>query len=559
MNFNHVSRTLRLVASILEASKEDALKSKHPALADDIDKLVEADPSGSNKYIEWQVKQLLKKEPVEEVASLTKTFHQMVSRLEKKDINSYPTLGSLRGAIEALGRSKQELRVEKKGTHEYLLNTEDMLVVHPIDMAASCFFGKGAKWCISAELSENYFDSYSSSNDYFYFVVDKNATPNTRWSKVAVQLRKGRKKPTFWDAEDNNVSIQTVKNEFGIPVSEWMPVILKRHQKQGDTVAYRIKNGQITKLSQIKSPLSPKLKVMLAENSDDKETLATLAGDKNEWVRRAVAKNTATPPDMLTKLAGDKDEVTRIYVAKNTSTPPDVLTKLAGDKYEEVRYYVAKNTATPPDMLTKLAGDKDEVTRIFVAENTATPPAVLKKLADDKDEQVRRYVAENTATPPAVLKKLADDEDRDVRRAVAENTSTPPDVLTKLAGDKDVVVRRYVAENKSTPPAVLTKLAGDKYNDVRRYAAENPAAPPDALKKLAGDKASGIRSYVAEHTSTPPDVLTKLSKDEDYDVRQSVAKNTSTPPDVLARMASDDEDSLARRYAAYNLKWRSRS
>lgn len=265
MSLTKVATTLRLVASILEAAIEDDLKAEYPDLVDAIDKLVAEDPSGGRrKYLRWQVEQVKKKEPLNEVISLVKTFHKTQPRLEKKDLYSYKTLGELRGAIEGLAPKKS--RSEKKGNHEYLLNTEDVLVVHPKDMEASCFFGKGAQWCISAEMSENYFDNYAERNNYFYFVIDKRAEPRTAWSKLAIQMVRGNNNPTYWDATDEEVTYYEVMTRFGVPMELWWQAILDRHRKQEDTIQHAIATGNIMRVQEaVGGSLTEELAVALRE------------------------------------------------------------------------------------------------------------------------------------------------------------------------------------------------------------------------------------------------------------------------------------------------------
>jgi hypothetical protein len=44
------------------------------------------------------------------------------------------------------------------------------MIVRPESTEASCYFGQGTRWCISATQSTNYFDQYSGQGKAFYFV-----------------------------------------------------------------------------------------------------------------------------------------------------------------------------------------------------------------------------------------------------------------------------------------------------------------------------------------------------------------------------------------------------
>jgi len=49
-------------------------------------------------------------------------------------------------------------------------DSEDYTMVRPESAEASCYFGQGTRWCISATESQNYFDQYSGQGKAFYFV-----------------------------------------------------------------------------------------------------------------------------------------------------------------------------------------------------------------------------------------------------------------------------------------------------------------------------------------------------------------------------------------------------
>lgn len=429
----HVATTLRLIASQLLAAMEDDLKAEHPDLVDAIDKLVAEDPSGGRrKYLKWQVGQLKKKEPLNEVISLVKTFHQKQARLEVKDLYAYKTLGDLRGAIEAL--APKQSRSEKKGTHEYLLNTDDLLVVHPQDMEASCFFGKGAKWCISAEMSENYFDTYSFDNDYFYFVIDKKAPPKSTWSKIAVQMRKGSTEPTFWNADDTSVTSEKLK--FRLPIDQWFPIVTKRHSSQGDTYQYRVAQGAMT-VEEIPKNASVDVTRKLAEVTSKLTDLEALARSEDVVTRQWVAKNNNISVKLLEKLARDDHDSVRISVLTNPGILPATLSYLANDHATAVRAAVARHDLTPAEALTALAGDPTARVREFVGENVNTPVEVLERLATSTDAGPRRGVASNPRTPKETLIVLARDRSFEVRRNVAGNLNSPREALELLKYDPE--------------------------------------------------------------------------------------------------------------------------
>ncbi len=205
----------------------------------------------------------------------------------------------------------------------------------------------------------------------------------------------------------------------------------------------------------------------LAEESA--ETLVELATDEDWYIRRAVALNPHTPPDILVRLAGDEDADVRRGAAENPHTPLDTLAVLVSDNDHSVRKAVAHNERISREMLDGLANDKSAAIRRVVAHKTISPD-VLAGLARDKDVRVCQRVANNPHTPSKALAGLAGNEDWEVREAVARHSHTTPDILARLASDEIVDIRRAVADNPHTTPDTLAVLRNDKTWDVSNAA-----------------------------------------------------------------------------------------
>jgi len=293
----------------------------------------------------------------------------------------------------------------------------------------------------------------------------------------------------------------------------------------------------------------------IATFSDSPMILTMLAKDKDIEVRSVVAKNHASPADVLAALAKSKNDFVRENVAKNPSTASHVLSQLSKDDAKSVREKVAENPSTPIDVLSQLSRDDATDIRLQVARNPATSIEIRSSLAHDESKLVRRNVAFNHATPREALSLLAKDEDPDVRKAIAGNPSTPIAVLSHLAKDEDDRVCCNVAGNSTAPlevqSEVLANLAQSKDRYYRNEVAKNSAAPLDALKVLAQDEISGIRLQVAENPATPPELLAVLSMDDDRHVRTTAIESSAMPMDVLRKLAMD-EDLWVRRKVLEN-------
>ena len=156
--------------------------------------------------------------------------------------------------------------------------------------------------------------------------------------------------------------------------------------------------------------------------------------------------------------------------------------QLAGGD-SQTQYNLARNPATPMDMLTLFAASPDELLCRAVAEGGHLPwPKLREALAKSKPEWHRQSLrlAAGPATAPDTLIALAHCKFYDggsIQAAVAANRSTPKDGLQLLAGSPFAEVRGAVAANPVTPAAVLRSLSQDREESVRAAAARNLLKP----------------------------------------------------------------------------------
>lgn len=197
---------------ILEGRYEDVIKkyNPQPSELEAIDYLSKEDPSGNNKYLDWMSKVWLghtNELPTdEEILDLVKNFHQNLSRIKNKDINSY-TFKELGVVVDEAVR-KAYAKKAKKNVIKVFEN-DDILVLAPLSVEASCKYGAGTKWCIAATnnnmVGNPHFEDYSKHSS-FYFLINKKMDPKKypKNYKYALQWRRDTNKLTWWDAQDDS-------------------------------------------------------------------------------------------------------------------------------------------------------------------------------------------------------------------------------------------------------------------------------------------------------------------------------------------------------------------
>ena len=134
------------------------------------------------------------------------------------------------------------------------------------------------------------------------------------------------------------------------------------------------------------------------------------------------------------KLLAEGKDAEREEVAGHPDVRPEILYYLAEDPNPRVRRALARNKATPRQADLILARDTDDDVRVTLAEKIAL-------LAPDLDDAARDKVSESTRQS---LTLLARDEAVRVRQVIAETlkdvVNAPPDIIRGLARDLELVV-----------------------------------------------------------------------------------------------------------------------
>jgi len=191
----------------LEEVKIKDLKAKYPEQEDALDTFVK---QVENKYLPFVMAKYAAAAPQDEVAKrraiidLVRTAKKFDNALkqnsfdkliktgamtpQEKDI-SYWVKKDLEDLSKLLSRTEQSISGRKersiaKEDVDKVYEDERFLILSPKTHKASCFYGKGTKWCISAKNSPSPWDDYTSEGLYFLFLIDSDAA-DPLYGKVA--------------------------------------------------------------------------------------------------------------------------------------------------------------------------------------------------------------------------------------------------------------------------------------------------------------------------------------------------------------------------------------
>lgn len=133
------------------------------------------------------------------VEALTK-FEKISSNLPLTDINQYKDLTQLKNELEKYqNKPRREYQQVQGGNVVY--DDGKYFVVNPQTHQASCYYGKGTKWCTVAD-SDYQFKRYNDEGKLFY-ILDRTKQTSDPNYKVAL-LKNFDGEETFFDAQDKS-------------------------------------------------------------------------------------------------------------------------------------------------------------------------------------------------------------------------------------------------------------------------------------------------------------------------------------------------------------------
>jgi len=172
-----------------EKFKQQLMTLNHIRKPQDYDllfnKIVAADPSRNKQYLQWMLNLIVKKNiqlsDLGKVHSDLTIFERVKPRLpgDKRDIGRYKAYQDLydvikvyeNKSVESDDRKNEIAKFGKAITKVYDGSEGNVYIPHSKE--ASCYLGRGTRWCTAAVSSDNYFDSYNRTGDLYVFTTRK--------------------------------------------------------------------------------------------------------------------------------------------------------------------------------------------------------------------------------------------------------------------------------------------------------------------------------------------------------------------------------------------------
>ena len=189
---------------LIQEGRVDDFKAKYSQKfgTDNVNKILGTVPQ---KYLDWVGKNLDMvnfEDNFSKISQALDKFQKVSTNLPITDLFQYKNLGQLLSALsEYEGTQRRVVKQVEGGNVVY--DDGRFFVVNPLTHDSSCYYGKGTKWCTSAD-SDHQFNRYNQDGKLFY-ILDRTAPSNNKFYKVAL-LQKFDGDKTYYDALDATVN-----------------------------------------------------------------------------------------------------------------------------------------------------------------------------------------------------------------------------------------------------------------------------------------------------------------------------------------------------------------
>ncbi|MEV7289159.1 hypothetical protein AB0O01_32205 [Streptomyces sp. NPDC093252] len=300
---------------------------------------------------------------------------------------------------------------------------------------------------------------------------------------------------------------------------------------------------------------------LLDEAAGDPEWARLFARDPDAGRRAKLAACPGLPADVRETLAADPD--VQVVAELALWTTGDLAARLARHPHAGVRRAVAANEATPPQVLAMLITGEGlpPAERCPVCEGEATPyrhdpyrhdpsrPRLEWDLRPGAScagshgstlHELAEQALRNPATPVGALLGFTDHPSPLLRCRLAARPDLPPESAARLSGDPVPGVRAELAENPAIGDALIRVLAADRGHDVQRRLAHNPRVPLDVLSGLAAVTRIGP-SLLPRIAAASPSETEELSRSSHPVMRMLLAERRDLPAGTRNALADDPD------------------
>ncbi|MCT4592461.1 MAG: hypothetical protein N4A36_03730 [Candidatus Gracilibacteria bacterium] len=203
------------------------------------------------------------------------------------------------------------------------------------------------------------------------------------------------------------------------------------------------------------------LRILLGNSALSKDKLTEIIENKNSASFYSAALiNPNMDLELYSKIKekiGAEDE-NLINLALNTKDE-GLLTLLSEHQNRAIRAYLAKNPATPKDILDKYLEENDDIIVNYMATNKAITIDIQNIIKINEDEMIRAALAKNPNLDQSVMLELSKDRSMNVLKKLIENENiTDESLLSIIDNQTQQGIFLYILKQESVSEEIVKKL-----------------------------------------------------------------------------------------------------
>ena len=212
-------------------SKVKELNAKPEYTINFVDICATLDPTKTKKYVPYMLKLIedyikdvksdYEKTTFKDIKELITDFEDLCTRnqLENKDIYSYASFEDIEAVVKE-GKSKITESQVKKTETKVLYEDDAYIVLRPLSVRSSRFYGSTTKWCTASDRDDfaTHFKRYAGEGILVYFINKKGDPKTNKFAKLAFHNEtdfKDSNKITIWDPEDHQLEANDMMRVAG--------------------------------------------------------------------------------------------------------------------------------------------------------------------------------------------------------------------------------------------------------------------------------------------------------------------------------------------------------
>ena len=390
-----------------------------------------ADPSKNKQHTQWILGQYKKKNIRQEDAptindTLTE-FEKYKSKLDKRDINQYKSVGEVSDAIlPHIGTpiTKKEETIDSIRHGHTLIHDDNGTKVYRLEpteagkKASQEIYGGGSKlggahtdWCTAARSQQCMFSHYNKDEDALHVIH----TPDGE----VYQAHVGTKQ--LMDRRNDDINI----NSEGISKHKNAMVIGKAldHIPNGILLALNKRLPNITGDHINKAITNPdsSVRVMAIQHpSVTSENIDKALDDDNSNVIKYAIHHPNATSENIDKALDNENPNCRMYAINNPKATSKHIDKALDDENKRVRLQAIQHQNVTSKHIDKALDDHDDHVRIQAIQHRAVTSDNINKALDDRSEEVRYYAVMHPKATSENLGKAMNDKSSYIQADAAE-------------------------------------------------------------------------------------------------------------------------------------------